>query len=202
MSEPRRPSRPRKASPSSSSPAALGVVKVGDDFADEYPDGNPVAAEACASLVRTGAALNQEIERAMLATFDAPESVLNSLAVIDGAGTPLTPSQISERTLTSSATMTGTLDTLEYRGWVRRLPNPDDRRSLLIEITDEGRAVADQLLPGIRKLERAMFEGLSDHELATLLKLLTKVLAGAAAVADADPIQLEGRRKRRLPAAR
>ena len=27
------------------------------------------------------------------------------------------------------------LDTLEQRGWVRRTPNPDDRRSLLIEIT-------------------------------------------------------------------
>ena len=58
MSELRRPTRPRKASPNSPSPAALGVVKVGPDFADEYPDGDPAAAEVYATLnaaiVRTG----------------------------------------------------------------------------------------------------------------------------------------------------
>jgi len=196
VSDARRPGRPRKASASSPSPAALGVVKVGDDFADEYPDGDPAAAEVCASLVRTGQSISQEIERAMLATFGVSQSVLNSLAVIDGAGEPLTPSQISERTLTSSATMTGTLDMLEYSGWVRRLPNPDDRRSLLIEITDEGKAICDRLLPGVRKLEHAVFDDLSATERATMLKLLGKVLQRLAAVAAADPIPLEGRRNR------
>ena len=46
--------------------------------------------------------------------------------------------------------MTATLDLLEHRGWIRRAANPDDRRSVLIEITPDGRAIADQLLPGIR----------------------------------------------------
>jgi hypothetical protein len=31
-------------------------------------------------------------------------------------------------------------DLLEHRGWIRRIPNPDDRRSTLIEITPDGRA--------------------------------------------------------------
>lgn len=113
----------------------------------EYPDVDPVAAEVFATLLRTGIAVNIEVERAMEASLGAPQSVLNSLAAIDGASEPLTPSQISERMLTSSATMTGTLDTLEYNGWVRRVPNPDDRRSVLIEIADEGRAVADRSCP-------------------------------------------------------
>lgn len=196
MSDQRRPGRSRKVSFGSPSPAALGVVKVGSDFADEFPDGDPVAAEAYATLIRTGLALIHEIERTMLATFGVAQSVLNSLAIIDGAGEPLTPSQISERSLTSSATMTGTLDTLEYQGWVRRLPNPDDRRSLLIEITDEGRVIADQFLPGIRKIEQAVFADLGTNERHALLKVLAKVLASAAAVAMADPIPLEGRRNR------
>ena len=37
--------------------------------------------------------------------------------------------------LVASATMTATLDLLERRGWIRRIPNPGDRRSVLIEIT-------------------------------------------------------------------
>jgi DNA-binding MarR family transcriptional regulator len=88
------------------------------------------------------------------------------------------------------------IDQLEYRGWVRRLPNPDDRRSVLVEITDEGRAITDRLLPGIRTIERATLAGLSKAELRTLLQLLAKVLENATATALAPPIVLEGRRTR------
>jgi len=196
VSDPRRPRRLRQSRAISISPAALGVVKVGPDFTQEYPDGDPAAAEAFATLIRTGDAINAEVERAMLASFDVPQNVLNSLAVIDGADTALTPSQIGERTLTSSATMTSTLDALEYHGWVRRVPNPDDRRSVLIEITDDGQAVADRFLPGIRSVENAVLAELTAAERATLLDLLAKVLRGAAQVAAAEPIPLDGRRRR------
>ena len=195
MSEPRRPTRSRKVG-APTSPAALGVVKVDDDYIQEFPDGDPRVTEAHSTLVRTGMALVAEIDRCMQATFDVPQTVLNCLAIIDGAGEPLTPSQISERMLVSSATMTGVIDQLEFRGWVRRLPNPDDRRSVLVEISETGKAVTDQLLPGIRKIEQATLAALSPAELRTLLGLLSKVLAGATAVGAAPPIVLEGRRTR------
>ena len=196
MPDVRGPRRRGRASAVPISPAALGVVKVDADFSLENPDGNSLTAEVLATLIRAGSAMNIEIERAMLATFNVPQSVLNSLAVIEGAERTLTPSEISERTLTSSGTMTGTLDALEYNGWIRRIPNPADRRSVLIEITDNGQAVADQFLPGVRRVERALLAELTSAELATLLKLLAKVLFGAAAVAANGPIPLEGRRNR------
>ena len=194
LPEPRRSRRPGRAGASQPSPAALGVVRVGDDFTDEYPDGDVSATEAVASLVRTGVAVNIEFDRAMLASHGAPQAVMNCLAVIEGAEAPLTPGQISERTLVSSATMTNTLDALERLGWARRIPNPDDRRSVLVEITSEGEAIADRYLPGIRTLEQALLSELTTNERTTLLKLLGKVLAGTAAVAAAEPIALEGRR--------
>jgi DNA-binding MarR family transcriptional regulator len=174
----------------------MGVVKVGDDFSKEYPDGDPRAAELFATLIRTGDSLSSEVERAMLATFGVNEQILNALAVIDGADEPLTPGEIGERLFKSSATMTSTLDALEQRGWIRRQPNPEDRRSLLIEITQDGRAVTDQLLPGIRRLEHAILDHLSPAERSTLMKLLGKVLDRAAEAAAAEPIRLEGRRVR------
>ena len=196
MSEARRPRRSRKAGASLPSPAALGVVRVADDFSIEYPDGDPLAAEVFATLIRTGEAAAREVDRAMLASYGVGQPVLNALAVVEGDEQMLTPTEVSERTLTSSATVTSTLDILEYNGWVRRVPNPDDRRSVLIEITDEGRALANQFLPGIRALEQAVLVELSRSERATLLKLLGKVLHGAATVAEADPIPLKGRRNR------
>lgn len=43
----------------------------------------------------------------------------------------------------SSGAMTSRLDRLERLGLVRRLPDPSDRRSVLVELTDEGLAAWD-----------------------------------------------------------
>jgi len=196
VSDPGRPGNARRGGSTFPSKATLGVVRVGDDFIDEYPDGDPLCAEVTATLVRVGESLFDEIDRCMAASLEANQNTLNTLAVIDGAGEPLTPTQIGERVFSSSATTTGTLDALERRGWIRRLPNPDDRRSVLIEITDEGRATADEFLPGIRVLERAVLAQLTDRERATLMKLLAKVLDGIAAAAAEPPTPLTGRRVR------
>ena len=196
MSEPARPLRPGRGSRSRPSPASLGVVRVDADFEDEYPGGDATCTEAYASVCRTGEALLGELDRRIAATFGIPQAAATALAVIDGAGAPLTPSQVSDRVLVASATMTATLDLLEYRGWIRRVPNPGDRRSVLIEITPDGRATADQLLPGIRTVERSILSALTPGERAQLLDLLSKILARAAEVAAGPPEPLNGPRIR------
>lgn len=74
-----------------------------------------------ATLVPVGDSLYVEIGRTMLASIGEPQTVLNSLAVIEGAESPLTPSQVAGRTFKSSGgheqaggTMTATLDALEF----------------------------------------------------------------------------------------
>jgi len=137
-----------------------------------------------------------ELDRRIVATFDVPHPAATMLAVVDGAGEPLTPSQISERVLVASASTTATLDLLERRGWLRRMPNPDDRRSTLVEITPAGRAIADQLLPGIRVVERTAMDVLTKSERVQLLALLGKVLGRLAELADEEPLPLDGERNR------
>jgi DNA-binding MarR family transcriptional regulator len=172
------------------------VVRVDADFADEYPGGDPTCTEAYASLCRTGEALLSELDRRIRLTSGIPQAAATALAVIDGAGEPLTPSQVSDRVLVASATMTAMLDLLERRGWIRRIPNPGDRRSVLIEITPDGRAVADQLLPGIRAVERSILSVLSPDERGCLLDMLSKILARAAEAAAEQPEPLNGPRIR------
>lgn len=196
MSEPIPARGKRRGRVTRPSKAALGVVRVDADFTTEFPDGDPTATEVVATLVRTGEATSDEIERSMLATFGVAEPVLNALAVIDGSPVPLTPKVIGERTHKSSGTLTGTLDALEIHGWIRRMHNPDDRRSVLVEITDAGRAVMDRMLPGIRVIDTRLMAGLDGSEREQLMRLLDKVLRGIAAVADAEPIVLEGTRHR------
>ena len=172
-------------------------MRVDEDFTDEFPDGDPLATEVYATLIRTGSALMAEIERTVAASLGINLQISNTLAVIEGAGEPLTPSEISDRTLISSATMTSTLDRLERQGLVRRLPNPEDRRSVLVEVTKAGRALCDRILPGINALQIAVMSDLEPAERSQLLELLGKVLSGAARVAEQDPIPLTGRRRRR-----
>jgi len=92
--------------------------------------------------------------------------------------------------------MTATLDVLERRGWIERRPNPSDRRSVLVSITEAGRATTDQLLPGVRVVEREAMATLTPRERDQLLRLLAKVLDRAAEIAAETPIPLEGRRIR------
>ena len=196
MSEPSRLLRPGRGGRSRPSPASLGIVTVDADFEDEYPGGDTTCTEAYASLCRTGEALLGELDRHIAATFGISQAAATALAVIDGAGTPLTPSQVSDRVLIASATMTATLDLLERRGWIRRVPNPADRRSVLIEITAEGRATTDQMLPGIRSIERSILSALTPGERAHLLDLLAKILTRTAEVAVGAPEPLHGQRNR------
>jgi len=171
-------------------------VRVDEDFGQEYPDADGPSTECYTTLCRTGDLLWGELERRINATFGVNQTVALALAVLDGAGEPLTPSQIGERLLVASATMTATLDALESQGWARRTPHPEDRRSLLVEITAEGRAAADRLLPGIHDVERRVMAALSAAERRHLLRLLGKVAAGAAAIAGEVPQPLDGRRVR------
>jgi DNA-binding MarR family transcriptional regulator len=196
MSEPGRPLWPGRGR-RRPSPATLGVVRVDADFQDEYPGGDATCTETYASLCRTGEALLGELDRRIRLTFDIPQAAATALAVIDGAGEPLTPSQVGDRVLIASATMTATLDLLEHRGWIRRTANPGDRRSVLIEITPAGRAITDQMLPGIRTLERSVLSVLTPDERTHLLDLLARILARTAEVAgEQHPEPLTGPRVR------
>jgi DNA-binding MarR family transcriptional regulator len=185
-----------RGSSSRPSPAALGVTQVGDDFDEEFPDGDARCARVASTLVRTGTSIVFEIERSIQRELNVSQPVITALAVIEGAEGPLTPTQIGDRMLSPSATMTSTLDVLEGRGWIERRPNPDDRRSFLIAITEAGRETTDRFLPGIRSIERATLAGLTPKELDQMLLLLEKVLARTADVAKGEPIPLGGRRNR------
>jgi DNA-binding MarR family transcriptional regulator len=190
------PYRRRPGRSARSSPAKLGLVKVDPDYKVEYPGADASSTEAFATLVRAGTAALMELDRRIVATFDVPHPAATMLAVLDGAGEPLTPSQISERVLVASASTTATLDLLERRGWVRRMPNPDDRRSTLVEITPAGSAITDRLLPGIRAVERSAMDALTKSERVQFLALLGKVLGRLAELADEEPTPLDGERNR------
>ncbi len=96
-------------------------------------------------------------------------AALNALAVIEGAGAPLPTGEVSARMHITTATMTSVLDTLERNGYIVRQPNPEDRRSVLVDITPSAQAVLDRLLPEVQLAARSVFATLDDDALRALL---------------------------------
>jgi DNA-binding MarR family transcriptional regulator len=110
-----------------------------------------------------------------------------ALAILDGAGAPLSPTVIAERLLVTTASVTSLLDTLERRGLVTRSPDPKDRRKVLVALTSHGRRAVDELLPQMVALQTAMVAGLSEARRRQLLESLAAIRDAVAAL---DPVQI------------
>lgn len=83
---------------------------------------------------------------------------------------------LARRSDMTSGAMTSRLDALEREGLVRRLRDPGDRRSVLVELTGKGRRKHEQTV-GIRAQKEALLaEALSEREKETLNALLRRVM--------------------------
>jgi DNA-binding MarR family transcriptional regulator len=102
--------------------------------------------------------------------------VLAALAVAEPSGR-LSPSQLGRGLMLSSAGITSRLDRLQRRGLIARLPDPTDRRGVLVELTEDGQRVgAAAVADGAAALDRAL-AGLEPEEVETLARLLRKLQA-------------------------
>lgn len=82
--------------------------------------------------------------------------------------------EFAEALVCTRATITGIIDTLERKQLVARKPNPEDRRSLLAALTEEGRAL-QQHTPQLEKVYNTCCTGLSPLEFIQLGFLLGKL---------------------------
>ena len=83
-------------------------------------------------------------------------------------------SELAAACCCSPSTITGVVDTLEGKGMVTREANPQDRRSLLVRLTEMGRSM-EQTTPGLEAIFGGCCEGLSHDELLQLGELLRKL---------------------------
>ncbi len=68
------------------------------------------------------------------------------IAVLYYAPDPIKPSVVATLLFQETQSITGILHRIESRGWVRRMPDPDDRRAVGLELTDEGRKLALEII--------------------------------------------------------
>jgi len=97
------------------------------------------------------------------------------LGLLDQRG-PLTASRLSELSGFTTGAITGIVDRLERAGYVRRQPNPDDRRSVIVEALYV-KELKDRVIPIFQSLGQAMGQmaaRYSRNELAAIARFLTE----------------------------
>ncbi len=77
----------------------------------------------------------------------------------------------------SQATLTGVLDRLEKRGLARRARSGTDRRSVVVQLTDEGRVLLESAPPLLQEQFRRRYDQLADWEQSQMLSMLQRVAA-------------------------
>ncbi len=75
-----------------------------------------------------------------------------------------------------AATIKGVIDRLKARGLVSLASHREDRRRLVVSLTDEGGALIEKLMPLAEKITAETLAPLNARETATFLKLLAKLV--------------------------
>lgn len=107
------------------------------------------------------------------------------LAALRRSGTPycLSPTVLFSTLMVTSGTMTHRLKRLESKGWIVRLLNEQDARSMLVQLTDVGVELINKVVAVHVDNERQMLAPMAVEQLAELdqhLSTLLQVLEPAA----------------------
>jgi DNA-binding MarR family transcriptional regulator len=155
------------------------VDRIVADWRRERPDVDVSPLEVLSRVSRLARHLDRE-RRQAFAAHDLEQWSFDVLAALRRAGAPyeLAPGTLLRRNLVSSGAMTNRLDRLETAGLLRRRPDPDDRRGVLVRLTPVGKRRVDACLSDLVSRERVFLARLSAAEQTALADLLRKMLVG------------------------
>lgn len=101
--------------------------------------------------------------------------VLASLYFV-GQDYSLSPTELYDATVFSSGGMTKVLKKLENRGLIKRTSSLEDKRKVLVTLTQEGKALVEDSSKQIAKRFKEHFKVLSNKEQNELINILSKLL--------------------------
>lgn len=129
----------------------------------------------CSKLLRNR--LNRELEKeditvSQFATIKDIE--MNSFK--DGKEIGVTAVEISERLDMDKPTISGIINRLIDKGYVEKMPNPNDKRSFMLKLTKETK----RKLPSLEKINDLVIsdaiDGLTDEEIKIFKNIIEKII--------------------------
>jgi DNA-binding MarR family transcriptional regulator len=124
-------------------------------------------------------ALARRVRRAhvdALSAWRVTPSQSRALRVISLGDDGVRPSALAEQLRIAPRSATDVVDTLEERGWVRRSPDPTDRRATSLTLTEAGRELVAAIDDVRRRASEEVLDVLSAAQRRTLHEILSVVV--------------------------
>lgn len=149
-----------------------------EEFDEELP---PEVDREVEGIVDRIGGINRRLQRALdetLAEYGLSHAAYKVLSTLRWAGKPYRRSagELARLSDLSSGAMTSRLDQLEKAGLVRRMPDPEDRRGVLVEPTEKGKKLWEQTIGVQAQKELLIASALNERERVQLNTLLRRVM--------------------------
>jgi DNA-binding MarR family transcriptional regulator len=141
------------------------------------------AMAAVSNIFRAATVVRNHMERSVLATADLSFTAFTVLWVLWIWGEQ-EARHVADEAGISKGTLTGVVTTLERRGLAGRRVHPDDRRSVLVEISAEGERLMAELFPAFNAEEAKVSSGLGPRRKAELADALRTILSTVGSLDD------------------
>jgi DNA-binding MarR family transcriptional regulator len=180
---------PRRSPGPAAEPAASDEV---DDIVAGWRDERPDLDVAPLQVLSRISRLAKHLDRARRAAFAAhglETWEFDVLSALRRQGPPyqLSPGSLLRATLVTSGTMTNRIDRLAQTGLVSRHRDPQDKRGVLVQLTESGRSTVDAALSDLLSRERQLLTGLDLNQQEELAGLLRILLVPFDAAGQAEP---------------
>jgi DNA-binding MarR family transcriptional regulator len=160
----------------------------GQDWTDEHvtlwrvvlPDLDPDIEGAVTRMKKITKHLSKVRERS-LTDYDLERHEFDTLHKLAARAGRATPSELAADLDLAPASVTGRLDSLERRGFVRRTPSKTDRRRVDVELTESGRTTWLGAMDVLGHEEDRLLGTLNQDERRTLSDLLRRIALAAEA---------------------
>lgn len=167
------------------------VSKLMSAWRQERPDLDPSSVAVIARISRLGMLMTRRSEQWLVPMGLTWES-FSLIVTLRRAGEPyqLRPSELLHDSLLTSGAMTNRIDRVEAMGLVERLRDPYDRRGVIVKLTPQGLALADQAIATHFERLDEQLASLSRAERKTMAELLSKLLQNLEQADEPAPVGL------------
>ena len=118
-----------------------------------------------------------DIEHRALITGSFKEISINDMHIIDAIGMsePRNMSTVARAMAVTVGTLTTTINNLVKKGYVSRVRSPEDKRVVLLSLTEKGRAAFEKHAAFHKRMVRTVMEGFEGQEMNVLTRALEKL---------------------------
>lgn len=154
------------------------VDEIAKQWQRERPDLNPNPMLPIGRIYRLHQHLRAAIET-VHQQFGLATGEFDVLATLLRNGDPycMTPTALFRSAMLTSGAMTNRLNRLEKAGLIERIHDQNDRRSLLVQLSKDGKALIDQMIVKHLKIENELLNNLTQEDQTQLNTLLKKWLS-------------------------